>query len=416
MSSPGVRHGVLHGLAELADPARHPADHAQLTRAASLVVDHLACVAGNPAPGASHPGASHSAIRQASERVPSVFDAVSDLALAGHHGDVDDVHWGTATHPGSIIWPVVLGIWRTGELAGADAFAAASAGYRVTTTIAQRLAAAGVGGWHLTSIAGQAGAAVAAGVAYGLDPSDVAECAAIALTTAGGIGQTAAEGSTAGGFHRASAALSGVAAVHAWRLGQRAPAGVADGPVGLMALLGATPTDDVNAAPDDHDEPTRAWWVTAWWASVRPYPNVNGFGQAAVHAAAALHHRRGGSRPAELIVELHPAAAARCQSSPRWDITEAVANAWVTGDPWHAGGVRQDHAMPVQVVAGDVSLGAATVRLEPGDGVGPVHVPADFALTGPDSTVALEKWRRLGVPDPDAQVTSYEQWFATADA
>ena len=129
--------------------------------------------------------------------------------MRGHHGDLDDIHWPTLTHPGSVVWPVVLGIAAVAPTPGVEVARAASAGYDMTAAVADVIAASGVTGIHRTSVAGHAGAAIAAALLLG-DGGDATDAVGLALAVAGGVGQTIDERAAAGGFHRASAAVAGV--------------------------------------------------------------------------------------------------------------------------------------------------------------------------------------------------------------
>ena len=139
--------------------------HAQITDAvlsgrvgcpenlAVLCADHLACRGRTELSGGW--------------RDDGLAGAVAEAAMRGHHGDLDDIHWPTLTHPGSVVWPVVLGIAAVAPTPGVEVARAASAGYDMTAAVADVIAASGVTGIHRTSVAGHAGAAIAAALLLG---------------------------------------------------------------------------------------------------------------------------------------------------------------------------------------------------------------------------------------------------------
>lgn len=349
--------------------------HAQITDAvlsgrvgrpenlAVLCADHLACRGRTELRGGW--------------RDDGLAGEVAEAAMRGHHGDLDDIHWPTLTHPGSVVWPVVLGIAAVAPTPGVEVARAASAGYDMTAAVADVIAASGVTGIHRTSVAGHAGAAIAAALLLG-DGDGATDAVGLALAVAGGVGQTIDERAAAGGFHRASAAVAGVHAARAARSGMSAPSQVLEGRHGLVAMLGgANPvaTDLGQAVADD--------------TCLRVHP-TNGFLQAAFQAVAVLAARAPGA-PDEIEVVLHPAAIGALDDRwPRWTIA-SLRPAWV-GPTTDAAGPR------FTVVEGDVALGAALVRVL-GEGVADeAAVGRDFTASGRIIDATLAKWNVLGLP------------------
>src|ERR1700694_2675942 len=80
-------------------------------------------------------------------------------AAAACQLDRDDIHWGSMTHPGSIIWPTALDIGLRTDAEGAAVLRAAILGYEVRTRLAQTLAPSHRRDWHATATAGTVGAA-----------------------------------------------------------------------------------------------------------------------------------------------------------------------------------------------------------------------------------------------------------------
>jgi 2-methylcitrate dehydratase PrpD len=133
-------------------------------------------------------------------------------AAASHALDRDDLHWPSLTHPGGVVWAVVLALGEHVDAAGADAVRAAVAGYEASARLALALGPAHRRHWHATATAGTVGAAVAAGLVLGLDRAECAHAAGHAVSVTGGSLQCVVERSGTRVFHRAHAARTAIAA------------------------------------------------------------------------------------------------------------------------------------------------------------------------------------------------------------
>lgn len=289
-------------------------------RAVELVLtDLLACVLG------SLPG-----------QAPAGWDkdgttgVVAALAAGGHSADLDDLHRSTMVHPGSIIWPVVLGVGGEIGSSGTDVAAAARAGYQAMVGLAAVLGREHGRQWHATATCGALGAAVASALLLGLDAQQRAWAAAHALAMAGGVGQATLERSASTQFHRIAAATAGLQAARLAQAGVPSSRHVLEGDQGVLALLAPHAERPLAAAPS---------WADAAHAldrtSVRLFP-VNGFSQSAVALAAQLG-RRTGPEVSSIVVEVSTLAAAATTGDPGgewWDLATAVARAWCSGDPF----------------------------------------------------------------------------------
>ncbi|MFI9023957.1 MmgE/PrpD family protein [Streptomyces sp. NPDC053560] len=163
-------------------------------------------------------------------------DAARWAAMA-HVLDFDDLHTDTTTHISVVTVPAVLA-------AGGDARA-----YLAGAGVMARLGAMlGWGhyaaGWHATCTAGAPAAAVAAGIALGLDVDRLATAMALAVPAAGGVQE-------AFGTHSKSLQV-GFAADAGVRAARLARAGATADPRALDAWLtrvGGTPATDFPTAP-----------------------------------------------------------------------------------------------------------------------------------------------------------------------
>ena len=174
-------------------------------------------------------------------------DALGPLGEAGrwsalaHVLDFDDLHLASTTHISAVCVPAALA-------AGGDArsyLAGAGVMARLGTALGWGHYTAG---WHATCTAGAPGAAVASGLALGLDAPGVAAALALAVPAAGGV-QTAF-GSAAKSLQVAFAAEAGL------RAARLAAAGAGADPRALedwMSLVGGDP-GAVDVAPGGEAE------------------------------------------------------------------------------------------------------------------------------------------------------------------
>ena len=206
----------------------------------------------------------------------SVAGEIGRAAVAAHSLDLDDVHWPTATHPGSCIWPVALAVGADRGLSMGEVLDAAALGYQVVGRAAHLLGTVHRARFHVTATAGTLGAAVTAARLFGGD--DQAELAALltAGSVIGGSRQALREGADTAAFHRAHAALTGVtAAALGGSSTVRAPL---SGSLGFAAATGSTLVED---------SLSKAMSPVVAEMSIRSY-GVNGFVHTMVEALLAL--------------------------------------------------------------------------------------------------------------------------------
>jgi 2-methylcitrate dehydratase PrpD len=249
-------------------------------------------------------------------------DDAARAAAAGHALDRDDLHWPSVTHPGSIVWPVVLAVSTE---AGADdrtRLLAAAAGYETTTRLALALGARHRTYWHATSTAGTVGAAVAAAVACGLGEDGATVAAGHAISVAGGSIQCVLERSRTVVFHRAHAAATGIAAAAAAAAGLGATRAGLEAEHGLFAAT--APGQDPTAVLARRERLALEELTFRFYAST-------GFAHAAIDAALELAPVEPG-RVGEIEIQVPRSAAAiagnvdpRDREEAWWSVPYAVA-------------------------------------------------------------------------------------------
>ncbi|MFF1730484.1 MmgE/PrpD family protein [Streptomyces sp. NPDC058247] len=161
-------------------------------------------------------------------------------AAVGHVLDFDDLHIESTTHISAVIVPAVLA-------AGGDAHAyLAGAGVmaRLGTLLGWSHYAAG---WHATCTAGAPAAAVAAGVAWGLTPEQLATAMALAVPGASGV--QAAFGTHSKSLQVGFAAEAGVRAARLARAGATADPRAVDAWLKLVGAEGGAPQAGGLAVP-----------------------------------------------------------------------------------------------------------------------------------------------------------------------
>ncbi|MBX5441385.1 MAG: MmgE/PrpD family protein [Solirubrobacteraceae bacterium] len=315
----------------------------------------------------------HLACRTAGRRVAPA--GVGDAAAAALL-DRDDLHWPSLTHPGAIVWTVVLATGAEGD----ERWRAAAAGYEVTARLGRALGPDHRRHWHATATAGTVGGAVAAALGLGADP---VAAAGHAISVAGGSIVALLERSGTRALHRDHAAQTAIrcaraTALPATRLGLEHPRG-------LFAATGGDPDLLLAPAPPAIAETTFRRHGT------------NGFCQALVEAAAEV----AGPPPGGPVDVEVPEAVLALASDPRprddeaawWSAEHAVAATLLGRDPGEPG----LHADPdVAALTGRVRLRAGPVARVTVDGR--TAERAEAAPLADDDLVA--KWRRLNPDDP----------------
>ncbi len=204
--------------------------------------------------------------------------SAGELALSAHVLDRDDIHWPSLTHPGGVVWPVVLTAGLEANASVEQLVSAAALGYEVVVRLALAYGAGHRRFWQPTASAGVAGAAAAA--AELLDPTGCSTLHAVghALSVAGGSSRAISELSGTRFFHRVYAVETGIGAA---RLATGGIRGTRFGLEGEGGLLEALRADGSRSALSEQRVP-------AILESAPRIANVSGWALAAVEAASEL--------------------------------------------------------------------------------------------------------------------------------
>jgi 2-methylcitrate dehydratase PrpD len=250
----------------------------------------------------------HLACLTAGRRGPAVL---GEAAAAAFH-DRDDIHWPSLTHPGAIIWTVVLSAGAQGE----RRWRAAHAGYEVTCRLGRALGTEHRRYWHATATAGTVGGAVAAALALETDP---VAAAGHAISVAGGSIVALLERSRTGLLHRDHAVDAALRCARVASALSATEAGL-EHPRGLFAAMGGSV--ETLLQPTEH--------CALAQTSFRRHA-TSGFCQAVVEAARE-HDRVDPQSAVAIAVEL-PAATLAMVADPEpadadaawWSCQHAVA-------------------------------------------------------------------------------------------
>lgn len=162
------------------------------------------------------------------------LEAAFANATAGHGLIREDMHPGSCSHLGVVVWPTLLALLGQKPVRGVDMFAAAAAGYNVGARIGVTLFDAALAGrFRPTGVTGVIGAAAAGGRMLGLDADRVAAAIGQAANCVAGLNNWPWAGSTEVFFHAGNGARNAVTAALLARAGAYVSPGALDGQGGL---------------------------------------------------------------------------------------------------------------------------------------------------------------------------------------
>ncbi len=381
---------VVAGCLETVADAPSPGDDLRV-----LLADALACMQAAPVDRTGR--------ALAADPPPALGEVscrLSKLCLRAHAADLDDIYWPTATHIGSVIWPVVLDLGARYRSTGAELARAARTGYQIAGYLSALFGPRHAAQWHVTATAGMIGAAASAAVVMRLDTAALTAACGHAAAMAGGLGQSILERSATGAFHRSAAAVTGALAAEFAATGAEPPAAILEGPRGLLTLLAP---DRPASAPAQVD-------IIAH-TSVRIFP-VNGFAQGAVQFAARLGResraRSDMATPTRLTVHVAKPVADATSGDPGgawWDLRGAVAAAWLSGDPFNLAPTDASTALRSMVTVepdrDSVLTTSVTATTPTGTTSAGADTPPGYRPSGPDGQRLLrDKWNYLLADEP----------------
>ena len=187
-----------------------------------------------------------------------------------HTHDFDDTHNESVVHVSAPIVTTALTLGEAVDADGAAVLAAAAAGAEMTCRIGAVANRAGImhkRGYHPTGVCGTLGAALTAGRLLGLGAEPMRHAIGNAGSFASGLMECFIDGTWSKRMHPGWAAHGGIAAAYLGAAGFTGPAGVIEGPKGLVAS---------HIGGDGHDFASITAGLGERWSSVqtsfKPYP------------------------------------------------------------------------------------------------------------------------------------------------
>ena len=168
----------------------------------------------------------------------SAAEAAFANAVLGHGLVREDMHTGSVSHLGIVIFPTLLALAQTRKVGGLDLITGAVCGYEVGASVGRALMdQETVRIFRPTGITGPLGAAVAGSRMLGFSEDAGVSALGLAANATGGLNEWPASGADDMFFHAGFAARNAVTAVELAELGAFASETALDGPAGLFASL-----------------------------------------------------------------------------------------------------------------------------------------------------------------------------------
>ena len=168
----------------------------------------------------------------------SAAEAAFANAVLGHGLVREDMHTGSVSHLGIVIFPTLLALSQTRKVAGRDFIAGAVCGYEIGASVGRALMdQETVRIFRPTGITGPLGAAVAGSRMLGFTEDAGVSALGLAANSTAGLNEWPASGADDMFFHAGFAARNAVTAVELAELGAFGSETALDGPAGLFAAL-----------------------------------------------------------------------------------------------------------------------------------------------------------------------------------
>lgn len=169
-------------------------------------------------------------------------DAAFANAVRGHGLVREDMHTGSITHMGVVVWPVLLALAPVAKPSGAQVLKAAVHGYEIGGRIGRALMTPEVARlFRPTGLIGPLSGALAGAILMDLDKDQTVSALAFAANNAAGLNQWPHTGADDMYFHPGFAARSAITAIRLARLGARGSKNIIEGQAGLIAAIRRTP-------------------------------------------------------------------------------------------------------------------------------------------------------------------------------
>jgi len=168
----------------------------------------------------------------------SAAEAAFANAVLGHGLVREDMHTGSVSHLGIVIFPTLLALAQSRRVSGLDFIAGAVCGYEIGASVGRALMDQDtVRIFRPTGITGPLGAAVAGSRMLGFNEDAGVSALGLAANATAGLNEWPASGADEMFFHAGFAARNAVTSIELAELGAFASETALDGPAGLFASL-----------------------------------------------------------------------------------------------------------------------------------------------------------------------------------
>ncbi|MBK8742009.1 MAG: MmgE/PrpD family protein [Betaproteobacteria bacterium] len=226
-------------------------------------------------------------------RGTSAWDAALANGAFAHALELDDDHRIAVLHPGAVVVPAALAAAEAAPATGLTFLRALLHGYEVTCRLGEVFRGSQFyHGVHPTALCGVFGAAMAAGVAMGLNRDALVRALGIAGTQASGLTEWRADGSWIKRLHPGRAAHAGVLSARLAAEGFTGPATIFEGANGFFNAFSYGEKIDPLCMTRDLGTDYRALGT-----ALKPYPCCR-FEHGAIDLAIEAH--RNGVAPADI--------------------------------------------------------------------------------------------------------------------
>lgn len=169
-------------------------------------------------------------------------DAAFANGVRGHGLVREDMHTGSISHMGVVVWPVLLALAGERKALAGRPLDAAIAGYEIGGRIGRALITPEMARlFRPTGLIGPIAATLAGAIFLGLDEERTVSALAFAINSAGGLNEWPHSGADDMYFHPGFAARNALTALRLAELGARGSASAIDGKAGLFAAFGRQP-------------------------------------------------------------------------------------------------------------------------------------------------------------------------------
>lgn len=169
-------------------------------------------------------------------------DAAFANAVRGHGLVREDMHAGSISHMGVVIWPVLLSLANRNPRLKSNVLQAAIAGYEIGGRIGRVLMTPEMARlFRPTGLVGPLSGTLAGAVLLGLEEAKAVNALALATNTVGGLNQWPHSGADDMYFHPGFAARNALTALSLAQLGAHGSSNAIEGVAGLFAAFGRQP-------------------------------------------------------------------------------------------------------------------------------------------------------------------------------